>query len=161
MKILNKFCITIILVLILLIFIKSNSKLKVDFFNKVYSSNISFGYFNKIYDKYMKGEETKEVFNEKLDYINKEKYLEGVKLTFSSNTVISALESGVVVYKNNDTIIIQRIDGIDEVYANIKNTNVKLYDYVKKGDIIGEVDNTLYLSYRKDGIFLNYEDYFK
>jgi murein DD-endopeptidase MepM/ murein hydrolase activator NlpD len=109
----------------------------------------------------MKGEETKEVFNEKLDYINKEKYLEGVKLTFSSNTVISALESGVVVYKNNDTIIIQRIDGIDEVYANIKNTNVKLYDYVKKGDIIGEVDNTLYLSYRKDGIFLNYEDYFK
>ena len=161
MKILNKFCITIILVLILLIFIKSNSKLKVDFFNKVYSSNISFGYFNKIYDKYMKGEETKEVFNEKLDYINKEKYLEGVKLTFSSNTVISALESGVVVYKNNDTIIIQRIDGIDEVYANIKNTSVKLYDYIKKGDIIGEVDNTLYLSYRKDGIFLNYEDYFK
>ena len=161
MKILNKVCITIILVLILLIFIKSNSKLKVDFFNKVYSSNISFGYFNKIYDKYMKGEETKEVFNEKLDYINKEKYLEGVKLTFSSNTVISALESGVVVYKNNDTIIIQRIDGIDEVYANIKNTSVKLYDYIKKGDIIGEVDNMLYLSYRKDGIFLNYEDYFK
>ena len=161
MKILNKVCITIILVLMLLIFIKSNGKLKVDFFNKVYSSNISFSYFNKIYDKYIKGEEVKEVFNEKLDYINKEKYLEGVKLTFSESTIVPAQESGVVVYKNNDTIIIQRIDGIDEVYANIKNTSVKLYDYIKKGDIIGEVDNTLYLSYRKDGIFLNYEDYFK
>lgn len=161
MKILNKFCITIILVLILLIFIKSNSKLKVDFFNKVYNSNISFSYFNKIYDEYIKGEETKEVFNEKLDYINKEKYLEGAKLTFNGNTIIPAQESGVVIFKNNDTIIIQRIDGIDEVYANIKNISVKLYDYIKKGDIIGEVDNTLYLSYRKDGVFVDYEDYIK
>ena len=160
MKFLNKLCITIILVLILLIFIKSNSKLKIDFFNKVYNSNISFSYFNNLYNKYMK-EEVKEVFNEKLDYISKEKYLEGVKLTFSGNAIIPVLESGVVILKNNDTIIIQRIDGIDEVYANIKNSNVKLYDYLKKGDILGEVDNTLYLSYRKDGIFLNYEDYFK
>ena len=161
MKFLNKLCITIILVLILLIFIKSNSKLKVNFFNKVYDSNISFSYFNKIYNKYIKGETIKEVFNEKLDYTSIEKYLEGAKLTFSENTLVPALESGVVIYRNNDTIVIQRIDGIDEAYANIENSNVKLYDYVNKGDILGEVNNTLYLSYKKDGVFLDYEDFIK
>ena len=161
MKFLNKVCVSIILVLVLLIFIKSNSKLKVDFFNKVYNSNISFSYFNKIYEEYIKDSKIEEVFNEKLDYTNKEKYLDGVKLTFSSNTVIPVQESGVVIYKSNDTIIIQRIDGVDEVYANIKNTNAKLYDYLKKGDILGEVDKELYLSYKKDGVFLNYEEYIK
>ena len=159
MKFLNKLCITVILVLIILILSKNSSKVKIDFFNKVYNSNISFSYFNKMYDKYIKGEEIKEVFDEKLDYISKEKYLDGAKLTFSSNTIIPVLESGVVIYKSHDTIIIQRIDGIDEVYANIKNSNVKLYDYVKKGEILGEVDNALYLSYKKDGVFLDYEEY--
>lgn len=161
MKFLNKLCLTIVLVLVLLIFMKSNSKLKVEFFNKVYDSNISFSYFNKIYNKYIKSEEIKEVFNEKLDYISIEKYLDGAKLTFNGNTLIPALASGVITFKNNDTIIIQRIDGVDEVYANISNSNVKLYDYVNKGDILGEVNNTLYLSYKKDGVFLNYEDYIK
>lgn len=161
MKFLNKLCLTIVLVLVLLIFMKSNSKLKIEFFNKVYDSNISFSYFNKIYNKYIKSEEIKEVFNEKLDYISIEKYKDGAKLTFDGVKVIPALTSGVITFKNNDSITIQRIDGVDEVYTNIKNSNVKLYDYVNKGDILGEVNNTLYLSYKKDGVFLNYEDYIK
>lgn len=161
MKFLSKICITIIITLIVLINAKSNNKFKIDFFNKIYSSNISFSYFNKIYEKYIKSNVVEPVFNEKLDYITKEKYLEGAKLTFNGTTVIPVQETGVVIYKNNDTIIIQRIDGIDEAYSNIKNINVKLYDYVKKGEILGEVDNTLYLSYKKDGVFLDYEEYIK
>ena len=47
-------------------------------------------------------------------------------------------------------------------YGNIKTVNVKLYDYVEKGSMIGEVsDDTLYLVYAKDNKFLNYEDYLK
>lgn len=162
MKILNKMCITIILVLVLLILIKSNSSIKNTFFNKVYDSNISFSYFNKLYNEYIKSnKEVETVFNEKLDYINKEKYLEGAKLTFSGNTVIHANESGVVIYKSYDTVVIQRVDGVNEAYSNIKNSNVKLYDYINKGDIIGEVDEFLYISYKKDGTFLNYEEFIK
>ena len=44
-------------------------------------------------------------------------------------------------------------------YGNISNTSVKLYDYVKKGDILGEVNDYLYLVYKKNGNILNYEDY--
>ena len=161
MKILNKICITIIITLVVLIIIKGNSDFKNTFFNKIYNTNISFSYFNKIYEKYIKNTDTEPVFNEKLDYISKEKYLEGAKLTFEGNTVIPASESGVVIYKNYDTVIIQRIDGIDEAYCNIKNSNVKLYDYIKKGEIIGEVDKELYVSYKKDGVFLDYEEYIK
>ena len=161
MKFLNKLCITIIIVLGLLILIKGNDTFKLKLYNNLYNSNISFSYFNKIYEEYIKSNDVEPVFNEKLNYITKEKYLDGVKLTFNENTLIPLNESGVVIYKSNDTVIIQRIDGVDEVYANVSNINAKLYDYIKKGTIIGEVNNSLYLSYKKDGVFLNYEEYFK
>ena len=61
----------------------------------------------------------------------------------------------------DNVIIIQRIDGIDEWYGNISNVNVKLYDYVKKGSLLGEVYDYLYLVYKKDGNVLNYEEYLK
>ena len=162
MKYLSKICITIIITLILLINIKGNSKFKTNFFNKVYSTNISFGYFNSLYEKYIRTPIKEEpVFSEKLNYVSKEKYMEGVKLSFNSLTPIPSEENGVVIYKSYDTIVIQRTDGIDQAYSNIKNSNLKLYDYVKKGEIIGEVDNDLYISYRKDGVFLDYEEYIK
>ena len=41
------------------------------------------------------------------------------------------------------------------------SNNLKLYDYVKRGELLGEVDNTLYLVYRKNGKSLNYEEYIK
>ena len=45
-------------------------------------------------------------------------------------------------------------------YGNICNTNMLIYDHVKKGDIIGEVcDNYLYLVYNKDNNFLDYTKY--
>ena len=35
-----------------------------------------------------------------------------------------------------------------------------MYDYVNKGDFLGEVkDNILYLVFEKDGVFLNYKEY--
>ena len=63
--------------------------------------------------------------------------------------------------KKDNTVIIQRIDGVDEWYGNVENVNVKLYDYVKKGSLLGEANNNLYLVYKKDGNTLNYEDYLK
>lgn len=170
---LSKTLITIIIMLIILILIKSNNKFKEEFYKQVYSNNISFTYFKNLYNRYIGDSEifdkvikTETVFNEEFVYESKEKYLDGVKLNVNKNYLVPINESGIVVYIGNkegynNTVIIQRIDGIDEWYGNINNINVELYDYVKKGEVLGEVDSELYLVYKKDGTVLNYEDYIK
>lgn len=171
---LSKFLITVIITLITLILLKSNNKLKTNFYNKVYDNNISFASINKWYEKYFGSsipfkdlleKDTKTVFNEKLKYSNKSKYLDGVKLSVDKNYLVPILESGMVVYIGEkegygNTVIIQQIDGIDVWYGNIDTSNVKLYDYVEKGKLLGEVkDKSLYLVFKKDGKALSYEEH--
>ena len=168
-NIITKILISIILTLIVLIFIKSSNNFKTNFYKNVYTTNISFAPLSNLYDKYignLKVFNTLEpVFNEELDYSNKEKYLDGVKVSLNSN-LIPINESGIVVYIGEkegygNTVIVHRIDGIDEWYGGIKNTDIKLYDYVEKSTLLGEADNFLYLVYKKDGNVLNYEEYLK
>ena len=168
-----KLLLSIIITLIILIFIKSSSNFKNNFYKEVFNTNISFVKLKEVYNKYLgnfdifdKVVKEEAVFNEKLIYESSEKYLDGVKLNVDSNYLVPINESGIVVFigeKENykNTIIIQRIDGIDEWYGNIENVNVKLYDYVSKGELLGEVNNYLYLVYKKDGNVLNYEEYIK
>ena len=168
-----KLLISIIITLIILIIIKSSSKFKNIFYEKVYNTNFKFMYANDIYNKYLGSLDifdnvvkTEAAFNEKLTYKDKSKYLDGVKLEVTNNYLVPIEESGIVVFSGDkegygNTVIIQRIDGIDEWYGNISNVNVKLYDYVKKGTLLGEADKELYLVYKKDGTVLNYEEYIK
>ena len=168
-----KLLISIIITLIVLILIKSSSSFKTKFYKRVYSDNISFVKFKEIYNKYIGDSDifnnvvkTETVFNEELSYKSKENYLDGVKLVVDSSYLVPINESGIVVFigeKENygNTVIIQRIDGIDEWYGNIDTVNVKLYDYVKEGELLGEVNNNLYLVYKKNGNVLNYEEYLK
>ena len=66
------------------------------------------------------------------------------------------------IYNYGYTIIIEGIDGVDIWYANIENTSLKLYDYVKKGNYLGETkNNNLYLVFEKNQEFLKFEDYIK
>lgn len=168
-----KFLITIILTLIVLINIKSNNEFKEKFYNLVYENNFSFATINSLYQKYfgspipfldIVNTKTEQVFNEKLEYSNKTKYLEGVNITVSDNYLVPILESGLVVFVGNrdgynNTVIIQQIDGIDVWYGNIDNVSVNLYDYVEKGTLLGEVNsNNLYLVFKKDGNVLDYEN---
>ena len=167
----TKLLISIVLTLIILILIKSSNIFKTNFYKEVYSTNISFAPISDIYNKYIgslgifNNVGTEAVFNEKIVYSKSEKYLDGVKLSVDSN-LVPVNESGVVVFIGEkegygNTVIIQRIDGIDEWYGGIVNTNVKLYDYVEKGNLLGEIDKYLYLVYKKDGNILNYEEYLK
>ena len=168
-----KLLISIVITLIILILIKSSSNFKNNFYKYTFSDNISFTKLKQVYNKYIgdsnifdKVVKTTTVFNEELTYNNAEKYLDGVKLSIDNNYLVPINESGIVVFIGNkenygNTVIIQRIDGIDEWYGNIENINVKLYDYVKKGDLLGESNNELYLVYKKDGNILNYEEYLK
>lgn len=164
--------ITIIVTLILLIGFKMNNNFKKTFYHYVYEENFPFSVVKNFlqekfgtsltFDKIVTDEE---VFNEKLSYKDKSLYHDGVKLTVSSEYMIPSLESGIVVYigeKENykQVVIVQQMNGVDVWYGNIKQANVKLYDYVEKGSLIGQVDNkTLYLVFQKEGKFVDYQNY--
>lgn len=164
--------ITIMVTLILLIGFKMNNNFKKTFYHYVYEENFPFSVVKDFlqekfgtsltFDKIVTDEE---VFNEKLSYKDKSLYHDGVKLTVSSEYMIPSLESGIVVYigeKENykQVVIVQQMNGVDVWYGNIKQANVKLYDYVEKGSLIGQVDNkTLYLVFQKEGKFVDYQNY--
>ena len=84
----------------------------------------------------------------------------GRRINVSSS--VKNIRSGVVVkIEKKDTykITVKSIDGYEYVYDNISNKKVNIYQYVKAGDIIGEVNNDtfdLYV-YSKNGI-VNLDD---
>jgi len=163
--------IVVVLFLSLAIFYKTNNNFK-DYIDKyLYSDSISFTKIKKFYNKYLGGvlpkikeKNTSLVFNEKINYTNKEKYYDGVCLEVGANYLVPVLEEGMVVfigYKDHygNTLIIESLDGIYYWYGNISNTSLKLYDYVEKNSFIGEASNNLYLVFSKDDSYLDYEEY--
>ncbi len=169
-KWLVKVGIVIVVTLTLLIGIKANSKIKNFIYDEVYTRNISFAVINKLYhqffgknilfDDYHK---TEPVFNETLVYNAKTKDDKGLKLEVTDNYLVPNLESGLVIFTGTkdgygNVVIIEQVDGIDVWYGNLSNINVKLYDYIDKGALIGTCDKTLYLVHKKDGELLDYED---
>lgn len=178
-KYLKNFCIRSFIVVIIFLFLaiicKSSSSFKDTIYKNVYETNLSFTTFKNFYEKHLGGisfldkmvSDVKPVFNSTLEYSNSSKYYDGVSLDVTTNYLVPVLESGIVVYIGKkehygNVIIIQGMDGVDISYSNMLSTSVKLYDYIEKGDLLGEVDgNKLYLVYSKDGKVLNYEEYLK
>ena len=170
-KFINKTLTAIFLGLVFLIIMEYSPKFKNYMQNEVLNKNISFGFIGKLYDKYF-GEilpETNDnivkVFNEKLVYKSKEKYHDGYKLIVDKNYLVPVIESGVVVFigekeEYGNVIVIEGENGSTITYGNIKNTDVKLYEYVTKGKYLGEVENdTLYINILKDNEYLDIETY--
>ena len=172
-KYINRILFLIVLFLINLIIMKKSTTYKDFIYNKVYNNNFSFAKIKEFYNKYLGGvdslnkvvKNTTPVFNETLTYNSKSKYLDGVKLEVSTNYLVPIIKEGLVVFLGEkegygNVIIIQGVDDINIWYGNMSNTSVKLYDYVEKGSLLGEVsNNTLYLVYEKDGKFLDIEEY--
>ena len=172
-RFLNKVLLTILIVLIGMIAIKNNKELKEQIKKHLYEESIPFQKIKKVYEKNFgnifsvnkKIKETKPVLNEKLSFKKIETYQKGAKLLVSDHYMVPILESGVVVYIGEkellgNTIIVEQIDGIDTFYSNISIHNIKLYDYVEKGEWIGEVkDNELFLTFQKNGEYLDYKEY--
>ena len=157
-----------------LIYIKSSDKNLLLYKEEVLTKSIPFTKIRSTFEKFLGKEEilnkiVKEpelpVFNEKLNYKETSIFIDGVRLEVTNNYLTPLLESGIVVFigeKENygNTVIVQGIDGIDIWYGNVTNLNVKMYEYVEKGNLLGETtNNELYLVFMKDGAYLNYEDY--
>ena len=170
----NKILVCFILVIACLILMKKSTKFKEFLESEVYHDNISFAYLNNLYNKYFgsvlpsyETEETTPVFNEKLEYKSVNKYFDGYKLEVKVKYLVPIIESGIVVYSGEmdnygKVIIIEGIDGVDIWYGNLNNINVKLYDYVTKGDFLGEInDSSLYLVFEHNKEYLEFDEYFK
>lgn len=169
----NHILISGLILLISLCCVKTNPDIKKWIDKNVFHTNFSFAKINKTYEKYFGNifplsainSKTKPVFQEKLVYKAKEAYKEGVKLTVDTNYLVPVIESGIVVFIGNkdnygNTIIIQQVNGIDLWYVGVQNTNIKIYDYIEKGDLLGEtIANEIYLYYQKSGEFLDYKEY--
>lgn len=169
----TKFLCMVILTLLCLIGLKKSETFKNVFYENVYGKNFSFAYVKEIYQKYfgstlpidkLLGKDTEPVFSETFSYKTKEDYLEGSKFTVDNAYLVPTLESGMVVFTGEkegygNTIIIQQVDGVDIWYSNV-TSNVKLYDYIEKGDVLGETNgNYLYMVIKKNGTAISYEEY--
>lgn len=169
-----RFLVTILLTLGILIGMKSSVSFKKEFYKQVYETNFSFAYVNHIYQnlfgspvpfsEFLK-EPVKPTFKEKLIYKEEKAYKEGVALTVENQYLVPIKNSGLVVFIGEKegygkTVIVQQMDGIDLWYGNLNEINVKLYDYVEEGSLLGEVEaQTLYLVFKKEGTLLDYKEY--
>ena len=165
----------VLLVVIITVFgsliVNKNSNIKNIIYDSVYINYLNFSHIKNIYNNYL-GDiipfqnviKEEAVFNEKLKYRVLSTYNNGIKLTLNNN-IVPILDSGIVIYIGNKdnfnkTVIIENSDGVEEWYGNLDNISVKLYDYVKENDILGDADNsTLYLEFKKDNKYLDYNKF--
>lgn len=160
-----------LITLIVLINIKRNEGFKTSFYEIVYENNFNFAQVNSIYQKFFGSSfpfknliDTKSVFKENLVFSSKETYLDGVKLSVETDYLVPIIKSGLVVFIGEKegygkVVVIEQVDGVDCWYGNLDTTNVKLYDYVEAGSLLGSANKNLYLVYKKDGKAVSYEDY--
>ena len=162
-----------VITLVLLILLKSNTGFRDFVYKKVFQNNMSFAKINEVYNKYLGSSlplkdnknNTAMVSAEKLEYSKAEKYKDGVKLTVDKNYLVPVMDSGLIIFAGEkegygNTIVVQRPDNIEVWYCNLNQTSVSLYDYVKKGQIIGEVkETTMYIVFIKEGKALDYKEY--
>lgn len=161
----------IILFLLISIICNFSDKNLLWFKNNIYDNNINFTFFNKLYNKYISEYlpfdvyEEKIVMSEGLVYNSKEKYLNGVSLNVGKSYNMYSLCGGIVVYIGEkdglgETVIIQGTDGVDYWYSNLDNLSVNLYDYIEKSVLIGtSKDENIYLTFVKNGEYIDYEEY--
>lgn len=163
--------IAIIFVLGSIIFTNISDKNKELYQKYVLEDSLEFTKINELYqsvfgsvDITKKNNDSEVVFG-RITYTNVEPFKNGVKLTVGMNEVVNVITSGIVVFIGDkddlgNTIIIQGNDGVDIWYSNITDSDIKVYDYVEAGSILGTSNSEdIYLTICKDGEFMSYEEY--
>ncbi len=176
-KSVRNFCsrvlVTIVIFLFGMILVKSDVDIKNELISHIYNQQFQFTKLKEVYQKYFGNilsidkilVEEQPVFQETLSYDKQKKYKDGVALSVSKQYMVPVLESGIVIFMGEkegygNTVVIEQIDGVDVYYSNISVSNIKLYDYVEKGELLGEAQNKkLYLVFQKDGEYLDYKDF--
>lgn len=167
----SKVLLSIIFFLVSIIFTNLSDENLLLYKEHVLSESLPFtkikGWYEDLFGEVLpsSNDNSKTVFNGKLVYKDISSYHDGSKLLVNSNSLVNNLKSGIVVFigeKENygNTVIVQGIDGADIWYGNLTNVSVKLYDYLEKETVIGEVNGEeLYIVIKKDNEFIDYEEY--
>lgn len=171
-KVCSRVLVLIIIILGGLIVLKASPNLRNNLYKYVFQNNFTFAQINKVYEKLFGSslpltgtDKTSLVSSTKIEYDKKEDYKDGVKLTVKENYIIPVIKSGIVVFAGEkegygNTVVVQQSDNIEVWYGNLKEIKVEMYDYLKSGSILGEVNNTtMYLVFTKDGNNLDYKKY--
>lgn len=151
----NKLWTVIVWSLLIIIICNYSPSFKSFLVNKVLNSTFDFSHINKIVNKFTnvfkKDIETLPVSKE---ILKNEKYKDGIKYYIEDDNNVYLKDSGIVTFIGekegyNNTIIIQQSNGYYAWYGNVKE-NIKLYDYVESGTIIGNADKEYYYVLLKD-----------
>ena len=163
--------IAVIFVLGSIIFTNISAKNKELYQKYVLEDSLEFTKINELYQslfgsvKITKKDNDSEVVFGNITYTNIEPFKNGSKLTIGMNEVVNVITSGIVVFIGEkddlgNTIIIQGNDGVDIWYSNITDTDIKVYDYLESGNILGTSNSDdIYITISKDGEFISYEEY--
>lgn len=171
-NLISRVLITVIFVLGSIIFTNVSDDNKALYQKYVLEDSLEFTKINELYQRIFgdvditkKDNPDSEVVFGDVTYTNIEPFKNGVKLTVDMNEAISVIASGIVVFIGEkedlgNTIIIQGNDGVDIWYSNITENDIKVYDYVEAGSILGSSNSkNIYITINKDGEFINYEEY--
>jgi len=173
-NLISRTLVAVIFVLASIIFTNISDKNKELYKSYVLENSLEFTKINNWYQKFLgsvditkKGSNsTSTVFNN-IKYSNIEKYKDSTKMTVGLNEAINVITSGIIVFIGEkedlgNTIIVQGNDGVDIWYSNITDTDLKVYDYIEKGSILGTSNSDyIYVTIYKDGAILGYEEYQK
>lgn len=164
--------VAIIFVLGSIIFTNVSDKNKELYQKYVLEDSLEFTKINELYqslfgkvDMTSKKDDDSSLVSGNITYTNIEPFKNGVKLTVGMNEVVNVITSGIVVFIGEkddlgNTIIVQGNDGVDIWYSNITDTDIKVYDYIESGSILGTSNaEDIYITICKDGEYMSYEEY--
>lgn len=166
-----KTLLVVVIFLLSMIYVKTSDSNKKKFEKLVYTNNLSFAKIYNVYKKYLgdvipfKDENNvKKVSNEDFIYDKVSKENNGYVFLVSNSNYISALKGGIVVDKKKSKIYgnmikIQDRNDVCITYGFLNDLDVSLYDYISKGEIIGSINNKVYIIFEKDGKYLKYDEF--
>ena len=103
--------------------------------------------------------------SEVMEYKEKEEIEGGVRLHFEGTKLITAVESGLVLFIGEKegygkTLILEQTDGVEAWYVGITDCNYKIYDYIEKNDILGNAEKDIIdIYFKKKGEVVSYQEY--
>lgn len=172
-KFIQKLFIMTIIFLVCMILVRKDEEFKHLIRKNVYENSFQFTRLRQFYQQHF-GDilsieelipEVQPVFSERISYLERNTYEDGVKLIVNEKYLVPVIESGIIVFIGEKegighTVVIEQIDGVSTWYSGVSTKNLRLYDYISQGSLLGEVSgNTLFLTFKRNGEILDYKEF--
>lgn len=147
-SILSKLFTIVIFTMIVIIISNTNESFRNFLINDVLNNTMDFSKVNNALDQVTNVfniDNTTQVFNENEEF---EIYKDGYKYNTNENEKVKLKDSGIITFIGDKedygkTIVVQQSNGYYAWYSNVDET-VKLYDYIEKGESIGNTITDYY-----------------